>query len=299
MSNSGESIQPNKRRFPSYRQWKAWRSMIPSKAGICFICHRALGIFDGLATKRVIGGKAAAFGGSGMEKIGFNKPDDRIKAGCTVKFKVVESETIIPQQVVKLASGNTFTLPEKVERVYKDKLMTVSVFGIGCELCRTLAMISERGYVDISNLVSLMDPDDAPVQGTVQFKGNAKQRALHGPVMLGVDNILRVKDPVEAAPLVTYVASENKALAATPKVSKPKDPLADMLKVLKSTQDSLLYWTSGKRKVGTVQSVEFIANQAYEAARETARIQRYIHGLDIAHSEPSAMYTPVSLMVTQ
>lgn len=270
VNNTGIEFS-GKPRFPSYRQWKAWRGQVPSKADICFICHRLLALFDGLCTTKVIGGKAAAFGGNGTERIGYNRPDDRIKACCTIKFKELESEVITPAHTIN-AYGRTWEIPEKVERKYKDKLMTVSVSGIGCELCRVLASISIRGYVDVSQIVLSMDPNDAPVQvqGTVH---NPKQKALRGVVTLGADNILRVKDYV---PVEEFVAPKIEKQDDTPvvKVVKPYDPLMQLGKTLKKTEDSLLYWTSAKRQVGPAQSVSFIADQAYEAARETASIHR-------------------------
>lgn len=266
MNNTGMGLS-SKPRFPSYRQWKAWRGQISSKANICFICHRLLAIFDGLCTTKVIGGKAAAFGGNGTERIGYNRPDDKIRAGCTVKFKELESEVVTAEHTIT-AYGRTWTIPEKVERKYKDKLMSVSVSGIGCELCRTLAAISTKGYVDVSQIVLSMDPNDAPVQVQGMTHGT-KQRALRGVVTLSSDNILRVKDYV---PIEVFIAPVDKQEAVVVKVVKPHDPTEQLRKTLKLTEDSLAYWTSSKRKVGTAQSVSFIADRAYEAARDSASI---------------------------
>lgn len=149
-------------------------------------------MFDGTATKRIVGGKAAAFGGVGRERVDWNRPEDKIKAGCTVKIKTVEKRVVQAAHTITLLSGNSYTVPELVEETYKDKLMTVSVSGIGCEVCRTLQLISDRGYVDVSTLVSLCDPDDAPVQTAGNVKGT-KQRELHGKRVIGGDNIARVE----------------------------------------------------------------------------------------------------------
>lgn len=230
-------------------------------------------MFDGLCTTKVIGGKAAAFGGNGTERIGYNRPDDKIKAGCTVKFKTLEEEIITPAHTVQF-NGVSYAIPEKVERKYKDKLMTVSHSGIGCEMCRTLAEMSDRGYVDVSTIVLSMDPADAPVQQDTVVRGGTKQKMLRGVTTLGKDNILRVKD---CTPVEEFVApKEDKQETVTVKVSKPVDPLAIYRKQLASVQDSLLYWTSNKRVVRNGQSLEFIADQAYKAARETAHLHREI-----------------------
>jgi hypothetical protein len=192
-----------KQRFPSYRQWKAWRGLMPLEhLRLCFICQRPLAVFDGLATSRVIGGKAAAFGGNGRERMGWNKPVDKIRAGCTVKLREVVERKVTPAHTIT-AYGREWNVPEVIEQVFQDRLMPVSVSGIGCELCRTLAEMAERGYVDVSNMVLMMDPDDAPAQDSNGKPiGTAARRQLRGPVTLSADNILRVKERVVEEPFV-------------------------------------------------------------------------------------------------
>lgn len=202
--------------FPSYRQWKAWRGLIPAiHLRLCFICHRPLASTDGLATKRVIGGKAAAFGGNGRERIAFNTPEDRIKAGCTVKVKTLESRTVTPAQVITV-HGQSWTLPEVVEEKFTDKLMTVSVSGIGCEVCRIVASMSTRNWVDVSVTVRDCDPDDAPVSESM-IRGTKRQDP-HGVRNVCSDNIRRVQDREHVTEWVAPVIEDD---VITERVSEP------------------------------------------------------------------------------
>lgn len=259
-------------RFPSYRQWKAWRGIIPAlHLRLCFVCHRPLQSTDGLATKRVIGGKAAAFGGNGRETIGYHTPEDRIKAGCTVKIKQLASRTVTPAQVIT-AYGRTWDLPESVEEKFTDKLMTMSVSGIGCEVCRVLADMSDRKWVDVSSMVLDMDPNDAPVQEQMSSHGYRRQEP-HGVRTVCNDNIRRVKEQETVAgwiaPVIEDDAITGVGTSSTVKVTTASVPDAR----LKKEHESLIYWM-GPRKVMASQSVAFIADQAYRAAVNVAHMEQ-------------------------
>lgn len=284
-------MEQGRKQYPTYRQWKAWKNGLPLPyARLCFICKRPLRSTDGLSTRRIIGGKAAAFGGVGRERLGWNKPEDSISAGCTVKVNKLVRESITPAYTVTF-NGVSYTIPEKSEKEYQSTLMRVSASGIACDICCEIALMNlDEVYpntVDISEIVRECDPDDAPDQVERSPEKVTVKRLLLGIREVCKDNIIRVKQ--ELTPVTTFTIVPDEP-STTPKPKKIKAVVVGIS--MKKLQDSLTYWTS-PRKVSGAQTVEFISNKAYESMRDLSHALRYPLGEMDFTEQPTQMHTPI------